>query len=77
MTTHISQWGNSLGIRLPKVLGEKLNLRKGTEVSLYEEEGRIIIEKHRQYSLDELLNTEHKCPYGEIDTGSNVGKEEW
>jgi antitoxin MazE len=77
MTTHISQWGNSLGIRLPKFLGEKLNLKKGMKVSLYEEDGKIIIEKTQQYSLDELLSIKKSCPYKEIDTGSNVGNEQW
>lgn len=77
MTTHISQWGNSLGIRLPKFLGEKLNLKKGMEVSLYEEDGKIIIEKKRHYSLDALLSIKKTCPYKEIDTGSRTGNEEW
>lgn len=77
MTTHISQWGNSLGIRLPKILGDKLNLKNGTEVTVYEENGRIIIEKRRQYSLDDLLSGMKKCPYKEIETDGSMGNEEW
>lgn len=77
MTTHVSQWGNSLGIRLPKLLWEKLNLKKGTEVFLYEKDGKIIIEKKASYSLDDLLKIKKVCPYSEIDTGLNIGNEEW
>lgn len=77
MTTHIAQWGNSLGIRLPKLLGEKLKLKKGTEVSLYEKDGKIIIEKRRQYSLKDLLKESKSCPYGEIDSGDSMGNEAW
>ena len=47
------------------------------EVSLYEEDGKIIIEKKRQYSLDELLSIKKSCPYKEVDTGSKIGNEEW
>lgn len=73
--THLSQWGNSLGVRLPKDLLKTLDMKNGTEVTIYEEKGRIIIAPKSKYTLDSLLET--SCPYGEIETGSAQGNEEW
>jgi antitoxin MazE len=77
MVMQINQWGHSLGVRLPKILTERLNLKKGTSVNIYEQNGKIIIEKGKDLSLKELLAHSAQCPYGEIETGDNVGHEEW
>ena len=76
MTTQISQWGNSLGVRLPKTLGEYLGLKKGTEVEIYEKNGAIIIKKSKKYTLEKLLNMS-KDSHEEVETGNTEGKEEW
>jgi antitoxin MazE len=73
--THLAQWGNSVAVRLPQDILKDLNMLKGTEVKIYEDHGRIIIEKQKEYTLKDLLKTE--CPYGEIETGHAVGSEEW
>lgn len=42
----VSKWGNSLGVRLPKTLVEKLGLKAGDELTVVEaEERRITVEK--------------------------------
>jgi hypothetical protein len=48
---------------------------KGTEIQIYEDQGKIIIEKKEKYKLEDLLKT--NCPYGEIASGHAVGNEEW
>lgn len=73
--THLAQWGNSVGLRLPREILQHLNMTKGTEVTIYENHGKIIIEKKAKYKLDDLLKT--TCPYGELDHGSPTGHEEW
>jgi AbrB family looped-hinge helix DNA binding protein len=44
MQTQISQYGNSLAIRIPKPFANDLGLAKGSEVDLTIRDGKIIIE---------------------------------
>lgn len=39
--------GHSLKVTIPKEVAECLGLEKGDEVSIYEENGRIILEKKK------------------------------
>lgn len=56
MTSKVSKWGNSLGLRLPKSLIQVLNLKDGSEVTITQQKGRIIIEPiQADLSMDELL----------------------
>ena len=41
----VQKWGNSNGIRIPKVFLEALNLKSGDSVSMVREEDKIIIKK--------------------------------
>ncbi len=75
MSINIGQWGNSLGVRIPNALSDKLHLKKGTKIEIFESNGRIIIEKKE--SLKSLLANSPECPYTEIDTDTPVGNEEW
>lgn len=79
--TFISKLDNSLGLRIPKEITQKLHLNEGSTISLDIEDGKILITllTHRKkYTLDELLEgmTEDKF-HEEIDTGFPVGQEEW
>lgn len=43
---HVSKWGNSLAVRLPKKLVEKMGLQPGDELNIVEaEEGQLSVEK--------------------------------
>lgn len=45
-TVQVSKWGNSLAVRLPKALVEKLGLAAGDELNVVEaRKGRIAVEK--------------------------------
>jgi antitoxin MazE len=78
MTTKISKWGNSYGIRFPKEILEKFNLIEGSQIDIVDNEKTIeIIPKQKKASLSELLaqipeNTESPEI---VDWGSDVGKE--
>lgn len=45
MATKIQKWGNSLGVRLPKDVVQKLHLKEGSEVFVREGDRQIIIEQ--------------------------------
>jgi AbrB family looped-hinge helix DNA binding protein len=57
MQVQLTRWGNSLGLRVPKDIAERLRLTEGSRVELEAEAaGRIILTPaRRRYTLDELL----------------------
>ena len=81
MTVKVQRWGNSLGLRISKVLAKGAHLRDGSEVDLQLEKGRIVVvpvRPRRRYDLETLLagyRPEHF--HGEVDVDAPVGKEVW
>jgi antitoxin MazE len=79
MLTHVSKWGNSLGIRLPKSLLKDLGISVSSKVAISVQDGCIIIKPvSRDYDLDELvegITPENR--HGEMDWGPSVGAEVW
>lgn len=64
MSGRIQKWGNSLGIRIPKTVIEKLNLTENSEVEVEHKDGAIIISPiKRKVSLSSLLDqiTKDNC----------------
>jgi antitoxin MazE len=77
MTT-IQKWGNSLAVRIPANLANKVQLEEGTLVEVVAEHGNIIVvpQTRKKYSLDELLkNCKPSQLHGETDWGRDVGRE--
>jgi antitoxin MazE len=77
MKGKVKQWGNSLGIRIPKVIAEEMNLKDGINLEM-KLSGRELIISRAKYDLGELLaqvNSANK--HDEIDWGKSVGKEIW
>lgn len=70
----VKKWGNSLGIRIPKAVSDELLLREDSEVYLYVENDRLIIEPKRK-SLQVLIeditedNLHTEIEFGELDGG--------
>lgn len=80
MQTRIQKWGNSLGLRIPKVLAEQSGVEAGSEVDLSIEEGDLVVRLRRspRYELKELLQAvTAKNVYTEVETGEPVGREVW
>lgn len=73
----VKKWGNSLGIRIPKSVSDELLLREDSEVYLYVENDRLIIEPKRK-SLQTLVDdiTEDNI-HSEIEFGKPEGGEVW
>ncbi len=81
MSTKIQKWGNSLAVRLPQYLIEKLGLEAGTTVDIEDERGEIIKIKptmKKKLSIKKLvdqINPQNKPE--ETNWGDRVGKETW
>jgi antitoxin MazE len=83
MQTHtkVSQWGNSLAIRLPQALVAELAIERGADVELHvENDGfRVTIPSlPKKFTLEELLaGVTPENVHSEIDWGKAQGKEVW
>ncbi|HEX7601886.1 MAG TPA: AbrB/MazE/SpoVT family DNA-binding domain-containing protein [Polyangiaceae bacterium] len=59
MRTSVQKWGNSLGIRIPKVVAEEAELRSGSVVELVRRGDEIVVRVLRppakRYRLDDLV----------------------
>jgi len=79
MRTRIQRWGNSLGLRIPKLYAEEAQLKQHSEVDLIVENGRLVVmpcgPNHR---LDDLLaGVTDQNLHGEQDFGEAAGREVW
>ncbi len=81
MQTQIKKWGNSQGIRIPKQILQKLDLKTSDLIDLSIEKDKLIIKKsknHKRKSIVELFaNYEGEYKTQEIDWGEPMGDEIW
>lgn len=77
MEPRVQKWGNSLGVRIPKPLAQKLGLAEGTPVEVEADDDGIVI-RPKRYRLEELLSriTQENL-HGEVDVGLPTGREDW
>ena len=78
METVIKKWGNSLGIRIPRLIARELSLEDGSCVHIKDRGNEIVISPIKKNKLSEMLSkiNEHNL-HAEVDTGEPVGKEIW
>jgi len=79
MVAHLTKWGNSVGVRLPKVFLEDVGLRDGSTVEVAVENGRIVITPCAQRPcLGDLIDGITKDNlHAAVDEGASVGREVW
>ncbi|TGN07096.1 AbrB/MazE/SpoVT family DNA-binding domain-containing protein [Leptospira ilyithenensis] len=72
------KWGNSLGIRIPKLFAKQLELDDGSQVEVIQEGNKIIIYPYVKETLEQKLKEINKKNlHSEIDSGSPQGNESW
>ena len=80
MRRRLQHWGNSLAVRIPKVLATEAELTAGTEVDVSLEDGRLVLTPVTppSFRLDELLDAvTNENVHREIAVGERVGNEAW
>jgi len=78
MIVKTAQWGNSIGVRIPRTIAKKKGIGVDTAVEIDETEDGVIIKPigRREYSLKELVRgITPQNRHGEVDFGPPVGKE--
>ncbi len=76
-TSHVSRWGSSLAVRIPKALAEQWGVEEGSAIELFAEGDDIVLRK-RSYDLADLvadMGPENTHP--EVDWGEPQGDEVW
>jgi antitoxin MazE len=76
----VSRWGNSLALRIPKVLAEELNVAKDEQLDFHVVDGRLIATpvQDSTHALESLLDgVTDANVYAEMNWGQPVGKEVW
>jgi len=78
MTSTISKWGNSQGLRFPKSVLEELNLSIGDKVKLLIQNDKIILEPiKKKYSIDDLVKQIPSDYRPHEAFNDKAGMEEW
>ena len=78
MRQKVKKWSNSFGVRIPRPLADRAQIREGSVVKIKEEDGVITIEivAPKEYALAELVaGITEDNRHGEVDTGEAVGNE--
>jgi len=81
MLTTICKWGNSQGIRLPKLILDMLNLSIDDELDIEVDQDKIVIKKAIKNEIDivklfENFNDSDYVP-NKVDWGKPEGNEIW
>ncbi|MCI8761087.1 MAG: AbrB/MazE/SpoVT family DNA-binding domain-containing protein [Clostridia bacterium] len=79
MTTTIQKWGNSQGIRIPKILLDTVEWGENEQIIILVDNGKLVIEKaNNRKNIKELFEDfEGKYEPIEMDWGEPVGEEIW
>ena len=80
MQTSISQWGNSLAVRIPRTIAIAAGLHLGSSFQLEVDGDRLILTPIRVplTPLDALLDlVTNDNIHGSVETGAPVGNEAW
>jgi len=77
MQLAIKKWGNSVGVRIPSIILNELQLQAESLIDIRVENGKIIIEPVRaEYDLSKMISEiTPENLHQEVSTGSPIGKE--
>lgn len=81
MTTTIQKWGNSQGVRIPKVILDTVNWAEDEQIVILVQNDKLVIEKAKEKkrkNIKELFaNYNEEYEPIEIDWGEPKGEEIW
>ena len=78
MSVKIQKWGNSLGLRIPKNIIDKVNLSENSEVEIESKNGTIVIfPAKKEFSLESLLEQITKKNLHSEEDFKSEGNEVW
>ena len=80
MQTKVQKWGNSLAMRIPKILALDAHIKEGSLVEISVSNGEIVAKPTRKTTFDLKTLVAGINPdnvHGEVATGTPIGREAW
>ena len=77
MKTNVRQWGNSIGVRIPKLLAQEIGIVDGTALEMDLVDGKIVMAKSKLTLEGLLLGITAENRHEEIKIGAPKGNEVW
>ena len=75
--SHISRWGASLAVRIPKPIAEQWGVQEGSAIEIVQQGDDVVLRK-RTYDLANMLaQIGPGNLHAEQDTGPAQGAEQW
>ncbi len=75
--SHVSRWGASLAVRIPKSVAAQWGVREGSAIEILPKGDQVVLRK-KTYDLDAMLaDVNPDNLHAELDTGAARGSEEW
>ena len=75
--SHVSKWGTSLAIRIPKPIAEQWGVEEGSAIEMVSR-GDVLVLRKRAYDLTGLLSSvEPGNLHPEVGTGPGIARERW
>ncbi len=75
--SHISKWGSSLAVRIPKPIAEQWGVREGSAIEIVSRGEQLVLRKRAYKLADMLAQVTADNLHPELDTGPAQGNEEW
>ena len=75
--SHISKWGSSLAVRIPKPIAEQWGVREGSAIEIISRGEQLVLRKRAYKLTDMLAQVTADNLHPELDTGPAQGNEEW
>ena len=75
--SHISKWGSSLAVRIPKPIAEQWGVREGSAIEIISRGEQLVLRKRTYNLADMLAQVTADNLHPELDTGPAQGNEEW
>jgi len=80
MHSKLQKWGNSMGLRIPKLIAREAELKYGDTVDIGIEDGTVVVRPVTGVRVDLkalLRKVTRKNLHREVLTGRPVGRESW
>ena len=75
--SHISKWGDSLAVRIPKPIAEQWGVREGSAIEMSTRGDRVVMRKRGYQLADMLSKITAENLHAEQDAGPAQGAEAW
>ena len=76
-TAHVSRWGASLAIRIPKAIAQQMGVQEGSAVEIIPGENQVVLRKRLFVLSDMLAEVTDDNLHAEQEAGPAQGNEGW